>query len=316
MAFVGLATIFARLLAPLAPSRAATVVANAGPAVDRAELRKRLKANMEARPPIARIPVKDPDKLEVDGARANSLEPDGLPKPAASAAPLPEGPVVAIMLTELGPNAGAARSAIETLPPAVSLAFSPYADASPVLSREAGRRGHEVWLSVPMQPKSYPRVSPGANALLTSESAAENVRRLSWALGRVEGAIGVTNMMGSSFTESREAMRPVLRAVKDRGLVYVDARSSGRSVGEAEARALGVPAATNARFLDEPETAENIRANLRALVLTAKRQGSAIGYARAVPATIDELARWSKALSDEGVTLVGASTAARVNSKG
>ncbi len=314
MLFIGLATVFVELLRPLAPSHAAAQTGDQPRRALPPDAKVKAKDAVTAgtlRPPIAQVPVTDVDKPEIDEARLAAGE-----TPPAPAAPIPAGPIVAIVLTELGPNAGAAKAAIDRLPAAVSLAFSPYADASRDLAKAAKAGGHEVWLSVPMQPKSYPRVNPGQNVLLTGEAPAENVRRLNWALSRVDGPVGVTNMMGSAFTESAAAMRPVLDAVKAKRLFYVDARSSGRSVGEKEARAIGLAAATNDRFLDEPETAANIRSNLDALVATAKRRGYAIGYARPVSTTISEIERWSAALEAKGVTLVGASLVARKASNG
>jgi len=299
-----MATLFAQILRPLAPSQAAEVTSKSPPSA-KTDHRKEFEG-AEVRPPIAAIPSDELDNLIREEARA-AAEPK---------TPVPKGPLIAIVLTELGPNASAARSAIDSLPAAVSLAFSPYADASRGLAQAAKAGGHEVWLSVPMQPKSYPRVSPGKNLLLTGESGAENVRRLGWALSRLDAPVGVTNMMGSAFTESAAAMRPVLGALKVKQLAYVDARSTGKSVGEAEAKALGVSAATNDRFLDEPETAANIRANLDALVATAKRRGHAVGYARATPETIRQLEAWAAELDASGVTLVGASVVARRNSDG
>jgi hypothetical protein len=312
--FIGLATVFVELLRPLAPSHAAAQTGDQPRRALPPEAKVKAKDAGTAgtlRPPIAQVPVTDVDKPEIDEARLAAGE-----TPPAPAAPIPAGPIVAIVLTELGPNATAAKAAIDRLPAAVSLAFSPYADASRDLAKAAKAGGHEVWLSVPMQPKSYPRVNPGQNVLLTGEAPAENVRRLNWALSRVDAPVGVTNMMGSAFTENAAAMRPVLDAVKAKRLFYVDARSSGRSVGEKEARAIGLAAATNDRFLDEPETAANIRSNLDALVATAKRRGYAIGYARPVSTTISEIERWSAALEAKGVTLVGASLVARKASNG
>ncbi|MBW7945357.1 MAG: divergent polysaccharide deacetylase family protein [Sphingomonadaceae bacterium] len=322
MLFIGLATLFVELLRPLAPSHAAAQTGDtrrAPPPEARIEA-KEAAASGTLRPPIAQVPVTDIDKPQIDETRLAAGEtppaPTAAAPAAAAAAPIPDGPIVAVILTELGPNAAAAKAAIDRLPAAVSLAFSPYADASRDLAKAAKAGGHEVWLSVPMQPKSYPRVNPGQNVLLTGEAPAENVRRLNWALSRVEAPVGVTNMMGSAFTENAAAMRPVLDAVKAKRLFYVDARSSGRSVGETEARAIGLAAATNDRFLDEPETPANIRRNLDALVDTAKRRGYAVGYARPVSATIAEIERWSAELEAKGVTLVGASLVARKASDG
>ncbi len=293
MLFFALATAFAQILRPLAPSQAATTMpVPSAPVAQQADI------------------VEVPSPVETVASDAPEQQHD------TTLSPIPDGPLVAIILTELGPNAPAATQAIERLPSEISFAFSPYPEASRALAQKAKAEGHEVWLSVPMQPKSYPRVNPGANVLLTGQTSTENILRLEWALGRIDKPIGITNMMGSAFTENRDAMRPILGALDAKKLLYVDARSSGRSIGEQEARAIGIASVTNDRFIDEPETPENIRKNLAALLQIARRSGQAIGYARAVPQTIAELERWSAELKTQGVTLVSASTVARKNSDG
>lgn len=283
-AFVATATLFAGLLRPIVEQAPAHAAIQAEARLDRVPR------------DVAATPVAPPAPAVAEVA-----------KPPAVAAPLtdrPDGPLVAIVVTELGPNAGAAAAAIEKLPNAIDLAFSPYADASRTLSQRAAADGHAVWLSVPMQPKRYPRISPGEHTLLTASSAAENVERLDWALARVSKPVGITNMMGSAFTESEAAMGPLAQALKARGLAFVDARSSGRTVGADVVRRAGVAAAVNDRFLDEQATPAAIDANLAALEAIAKRQGSAVGFARALPVTIDRLAQWSAELEARGVKLV------------
>ena len=172
--FLGLATLFAELLRPLAPSRAAELTDHK-PVEIAAAASQSIKRSLEteaARPPIATTHVADVDKPEQTEV-LDAAEPS---------APIPNGPLVAIVLTELGPNTRAARTAIDRLPAAVSLAFSPYADASRELARAAKTAGHEVWLSVPMQPKSYPARQPRQERAADRRSGAENVRRLEWAM--------------------------------------------------------------------------------------------------------------------------------------
>lgn len=211
------------------------------------------------------------------------------------------------MLTDVGDDPAQARAAIAALPPAVGLAFTPYPDVR-ALARAAKADGHEVIAGLPMQPRSWPRVSPGKNTLVVGATPEENLRRLEWALARVEGASGVTGIMGSAFTENAAAMRPVLGAVGARGLAYLDARASGRSIGVATARDARVRAAANDRFLDE---SGNIATQLAALEAQAKREGSAIGYARPLPATIAALKDWSATLEGKGLLLVPPSSLAR-----
>ena len=68
---------------------------------------------------------------------------------------------------------GGQQLAIHALPAAVTLAVSPYA---PDPAEAAGRRaaaGHEILVSIPMEPEGYPLNDPGPRALLTSLAGAE-----------------------------------------------------------------------------------------------------------------------------------------------
>jgi uncharacterized protein len=278
--FVGVATLFARLLQPFVePGTAAAAAQVAGAGVPA---------------PLAAAPIKT---LTTSPA---------LPPEPTPYAPEHKGPRIAIVLTDVGDNPAHARAAIEALPAAIGLAFTPYPDVR-ALGKAARADGHEVWAGLPMQPRSWPRVSPGKNTLLVRAEAADNLKSLDWALARVEGAVGVTGIMGSAFTESAPALRPVLAEVGKRRLAYLDARASGRSVGVATAREAGVRAAANDRFLDE---SGSLTANLAALELQARSQGSAIGYARPLPSTVAALQAWAPTLESKGILLVPPSTLA------
>lgn len=286
--FAGAALLFAQLLRPLA----APVVA-ARPAAPTTVARVEPPAPT---PPAAPAPPP---------ATAAAVEVAAAPTPPPYA-PEFKGPRIAIVLTDVGDNPAQARAAIAALPPSVGLAFTPYPDVT-ALTRAARADGHEILAGLPMQPRSWPRVRPGENTLLVGATAADNLRRLDWALARVGGAAGVTGIMGSAFTENEAAMRPVLGEVGRRGLAYLDARASGRSVGVATARAAGVRAAANDRFLDE---SGSIAANLAALEQQAKIQGSAIGYARPLPTTVAALQAWAATLEARGILLVPPSSLA------
>jgi polysaccharide deacetylase 2 family uncharacterized protein YibQ len=214
---------------------------------------------------------------------------------------------VAILLTDVGADAAASRAALAALPVEIGAAMSPYADASKALAAAARGAGREVWVGVPMQPKSWPRVSPGENTLLVGDSGPENVRRLDWALARIGPAAGITGMMGSAFTENGAALTPVMAALKDRGLAFVDARVSPRTVGLETARAVGVRAALNARFLDE---GGSIAANLAELERAAKLNGKAVGIARPLPGTVKAINAWAAGLEARGVLLAPVGTVA------
>lgn len=258
-------------------------------------------------------PLVEPRAARADVARP--LPPAPLRQPAAAVAPVQatpvapefEGPRIAIILTEVGEDQQQAYAAIAALPSPIGLAFSPYADGW-AISAAARGQGHEVWAGVPMQPKAYPKVTPGPNTLLVASSADENLQRLEWALKRVEGPAGITGIMGSAFTENEAAMRPIFAALKSKGLAFLDSRASAASDAEAVGQQVGVPVAVNDRFLDE---SGSIDANLAALEAVARKRGSAVGFARALPATVEALAAWADTLGEKGILLVPPSSLTR-----
>ena len=287
--FAGAALLFAQLLRPLA-----------APVVEARAAAPTTAVRIEPPAPTPPVALAPPPKA------APPVEVAAAPPPPPYA-PEFEGPRIAIVLTDVGDNPAHARGAIAALPANVGLAFTPYPDVA-ALTRAARADGHEILAGLPMQPRSWPRVSPGKNTLLVGATAADNLRRLDWALARVGGtAAGVTGIMGSAFTESEAALRPVLGEVGKRGLAYLDARASGRSVGVATARAAGVRAAANDRFLDE---SGSIAANLAALEQQARNQGGAIGYARPLPTTVAALQAWAATLEAKGILLVPPSSLA------
>lgn len=226
----------------------------------------------------------------------------------AYARPVPSGddrPRIAIILSGLGLSSAATEAAIQGLPGEVTLAFQPFADNIQQWIRLARAAGHEVLLNLPMEPVDFPANDPGPRALFVTLSPDENEERLRWALSRVTGYEGVVNHMGSRFTTSREAMQPILAEIKARGLLYVDARSSARSIATVMASQMQVPRAINDRFLDSREVSRvTIDARLIELERIAKDAGVSIAIGQAFPVTIERVREWAQTLESKGLALV------------
>ncbi|MBC7325143.1 MAG: divergent polysaccharide deacetylase family protein, partial [Moorella sp. (in: Bacteria)] len=75
-------------------------------------------------------------------------------------------PVISIAVTGLGLSDVAMESALRSMPPEVSFILSPYAPSATFWVNEARARGHEVWLTLPVEPKDYPTDDPGPHTLL------------------------------------------------------------------------------------------------------------------------------------------------------
>jgi polysaccharide deacetylase 2 family uncharacterized protein YibQ len=218
-------------------------------------------------------------------------------------------PRIAIVVTGLGHSSAETEAAIQGLPGAVTLAFSPYSRRLGESIRLARAAGHEVLLNVPMEPVNYPDYDPGPHTLLTSLDQAANNRRLMWALGRVTGYVGVVDHWGSRFTASRRHMRPVLAALNARGLLFLDSRGSTRSATARIAASIGLPWADNAHFIDQQASREKIDARLRELEAIARRKGRAVGMGSPYPVTLERIAAWTRGADRRGFVLVPISAA-------
>jgi hypothetical protein len=96
-------------------------------------------------------------------------------------------PRIAVMMSGLGPSDATTSGAIAQLPGAVALAFAPAAQHLADLIDKARSAGHEVLLSLPMEPTDYPSQDPGPNTLLTSVTVKDDLDRLDWLLRRADG---------------------------------------------------------------------------------------------------------------------------------
>jgi len=242
-------------------------------------------------------------KVGADGAKPATIY--ARPMPALK----PGRPRIAVFVGGLGIGVQATNDAIGKLPPDVTLAFAPYGTE---VERQVGRAretGHEVLLQVPMEPFDYPDNDPGPQTLLAAGSAEQNLDRLHWLMSRFQGYFGITNFMGGKFTASDAALTPLMRELAGRGLVFIDDASSMRSVASANAATQGLPAARADIVIDAQPRGQDIDAALTRLEALAKAQGSAIGVATALPASVDRIARWAKTLEQRGIDLVPVSTA-------
>lgn len=212
-------------------------------------------------------------------------------------------PRIGIVILDLGLSSAATEAALQGLPPAVTLAFSPYAENLANWLNLARASGHEALLGLPMEPANFPARDPGPRTLLTSLSPRENLDRLDWVLSRVSGYVGVTNNMGSRFTASAEALRPVLTTLRDRGLIFVDARTTPRSVAASLATSLGLPRAINDRLIDQQAARAGIDAMLADVEKVARETGSAVAMGQPYPVTFERLAAWLPTLEGKGIAL-------------
>ena len=266
--------------------------------------------------------LRKPSVGQIDSALANldleSLSPTGVvpqtpPTWRRHAVPVAkpfEGPVIALVIDDLGLNRPNTRRTIE-LPGPLTLALMTYAETLQEFADKARSNGHELLVHFPMAPRD-PRYDPGPNALRAELGKEELARRLAWGLSRFEGYVGVNNHMGSGFTSSIPGMAQVMVELKARGLLYLDSLTIPGAVGAPLADRLGVPFAVRDVFIDnDHQDRAAIRRQLQQLERVALRRGAAIGIGHPHNATLEELAVWLPEVEKRGFTLVPVSALMR-----
>jgi polysaccharide deacetylase 2 family uncharacterized protein YibQ len=219
-------------------------------------------------------------------------------------------PRIALVIAGLGLSSVVTGTAIETLPPEVTFAFSVYGNNLEQWIDKARGTGHEIMLMLPMEPYNFPANDPGPDTLQVDQNKAEILKRLHTVLSSATRYIGVTNDMGSKFTSSEEAMTTVLNDLKKRGLLFMDSRTSQYSVAARLARELRVPRAVNNRYIDNDLSEAEILERLEELENVARTYGAAAGIGRPYPVTIRTLAEWAEGLEGKGFVLVPVSAIA------
>jgi len=184
----------------------------------------------------------------------------------------------------------------------VTVAVLPGLAHSSEVARRAAAAGLEVILHLPVEAAG--RQPLGPYGVTTAMSDAEIQATVRDALRTVPGAVGVNNHMGSLGTADRRLMRAVLAVARERGLYFVDSRTTPETVAAETAAELGVPRADRTIFLDNVDDEEAIRAEVQRLISLARTRGEAIAIGHAHRSTPRVVAQMRDEFDRQGVELV------------
>lgn len=219
------------------------------------------------------------------------------------AADIPDGPLLAIIMDDLGRSTSTARM-LASLAQPVTFSILPDEPQAVDVAEIAYAAGREVMLHVPMEPQGYPAVNPGRDALFVNNSAAQIRHNFDLLLARIPHVIGTNNHMGSRFTEDVRALAPVMESLHDKGLFFIDSRTTGNSKVSEVAQKFGVPTMSRDVFLDNVAEVDAITREIRKLENKARQHGMAIGICHPYRETLEALKNELPGLAGRGVTLV------------
>ena len=164
---------------------------------------------------------------------------------------------IAVVIDDFG-NGMKGTEQMLNLPIKLTVAVMPFLPTTKQDAEAAYRKGHDVIVHLPMEPirglKSW--LGPGA---ITTDLTDEEIRkRVEAAIAEVPHAIGMNNHMGSKATADMRVMRVVLQVCKEKGLFFLDSRTSYRTVIPKVAKEVGIVALHNDVFLDDVYTQNHV----------------------------------------------------------
>ncbi len=221
----------------------------------------------------------------------------------AAKAPVIDGPMIAIVIDDSGHDVADTKRLAAFRDAVLTLAFLPYVNQLDLQTQIAREGGHEILLHLPMEPLN-PEVDTGPNVLDIDLPPAELDTRLKWNLSRFDGYVGINNHMGSRFTADTPAMAHLMKTLHDRGLLFLDSRTTNATVGRETAAAANVPFLERDVFLDNDSSVEHVARQLAETEEVARRQGYAIAIGHPHAGTISALESWAPGARARGFVLV------------
>ncbi|MDE6719030.1 MAG: divergent polysaccharide deacetylase family protein, partial [Treponemataceae bacterium] len=243
---------------------------------------------------VAKNPLPPPKK-----SKKKSDEKNAASKNQSSAAPQDFGfppasknAVLCVVFDDGGQNVAQLKKCI-ALPFPVTVAVLPRLAHSKECAALVRQSGNEVILHQPMQAINL-GVNPGEGAILPQMSGGEIAATLSQNIAELAPISGINNHEGSLITEDEVKVGFVLETVHQKGIYFLDSRTSSATKIPSVAMEMGFSYFQRDIFLDNEKSRENILNELKRGVEIANRQGFVImiGHvwsAEILPSVLEEV---------------------------
>jgi hypothetical protein len=214
---------------------------------------------------------------------------------------LDKRPVLAIVVDDGGNSLDMAKK-IASFDLPLTWAILPYTKYAGQTAAVADEAGIPYLLHLPMQAE----IDKDSKEYLVGEGMDRNrIRDVTVkALNSLPSPIGINNHRGSLATSKWDIMVPIIDVLKERKLLFLDSRTSGKSVAYEAAKAAGIMALRNRGFLDGTPDKDSIKARFDQVVKTTLQRGDMIVICHFRPATLLFLETLNKEYAKLPVRLV------------
>jgi polysaccharide deacetylase 2 family uncharacterized protein YibQ len=219
---------------------------------------------------------------------------------------------VAIVIDDLGYSPELARR-VSALPCRLTCAIMPFTPSARIAATMALAGGKEIFIHMPMQPTyPLPNVPEYSILLKVGMDPAEVRARIRRAFDSLPAAVGVNNHEGSVATEDRVLMAEVAAEAKKRGLVFLDSKTTPKSVAWKVAREMGAKWERRVIFLDAEISVDFTEGAFRDMIRQARSRGEVIAIGHPRKSTLEVLERRIPEARRQGIEFVFASALARL----
>ncbi len=214
-----------------------------------------------------------------------------------------EKPLIAVVIDDMGINRKRTLDIISLKAPLTS-SFLTYGQTLDKFAANAESAGHEIMIHAPMEPKVKADLAP--DTLMTDMTEEQIEKRFEDMLAKFNNikVSGINNHMGSKFTEDKERLGYVMNILKQRGMFFLDSKTTASSKGKELAEVDGVDYAARDVFLDNENDYAYIMSQLEKTEKIARKKGFAVAIGHPKSQTYLALKDWLKTLPDKGVKLV------------
>ena len=194
-------------------------------------------------------------------------------------------PKIAIVIDDV--SSQAQKDAILAMGYKITMAFFPPTSGHPDSARIAQNLPFYM-IHFPMQ--ASPKFkSPETHTLNITDSYETIENRVKQLRAWYPNAVYTNNHTGSVFTENEEAVDKLFRALKKYNFIFVDSRTSAKSVAKKYAKKYDMPYIVRNTFIDNQQNYDYIQKQLKEAIEIAKRQGYAIAIGHPHKVTLEVL---------------------------
>ncbi|MBC8526447.1 MAG: divergent polysaccharide deacetylase family protein [Candidatus Cloacimonetes bacterium] len=210
---------------------------------------------------------------------------------------------LSVIIDDFGYFSGELLDEFLALDKSITFSILPELSYSQEVMQKAYNQGRETFIHIPMEPISYPQNDPGKNAIFVHLSEEEIEKRVKKYIKNLPLCIGGNNHMGSLATQHRDVMMPVLKIMKENNLIFVDSKTTPKSIANSLAKEMGIPTYQRDLFLDPDEIKQNrVEIITKKILKYSEGQNKIVAITHCNRKSLDELKQILKNVSDSSAS--------------